>query len=88
MNQTQNLSQFYDMKKVFDDINFPDEYYLMEQMEKGDIGLIRDLLKSNIYCHGKRFGARNLVENAIGQPITVQPLLAHLTSKFSEIYNF
>lgn len=60
----------------------------MEQMEKGDIGLIRDWLKSNIYCHGKRFGARNLVENAIGQPITVKPLLAHLTNKFSEIYNF
>ena len=60
----------------------------MEQMEKGDIGLIRDWLKSNIYCHGKKFRARNLVERAIGQPITVKPLLAHLTSKFSEIYNF
>ena len=59
----------------------------MEEMETGDIELIRDWLKSNIHCHGKRFGAHDLVENAIGQPITVKPLLAHLTSKFSEVYN-
>ena len=30
-----DLSQCYDMKKVFDDTNFPDENYLMEQMERG-----------------------------------------------------
>ena len=60
---------------------------VMEQMGKGDIVLIRNWLKSNIYCHGKRFGARELIKNAIGQPITVKPLLAHLTNKFSEIYN-
>ena len=35
VNQVSNLSHHYDLKKVFDDIDFPDENYLMEQMEKG-----------------------------------------------------
>ena len=35
MVQIQDLSQYYDMQKVFDDTNFPDEHYLMEQMERG-----------------------------------------------------
>ena len=35
MIQTQDMSQYYDLKKVFDDANFPDEHFLIEQMENG-----------------------------------------------------
>ena len=61
---------------------------VMNQMKKGNIELIKDWLKSNIYQHGKKIGAHDLVKNAVGQTISVKPLLTHLTSKFSEIYNF
>ena len=35
MDKVPDLSQYYDMKNVFDETNFPDENYLMEQMDKG-----------------------------------------------------
>ena len=63
MNQTQNLSQHYDMKKVFDEIDYPDEYYLMQQMEKGTQNNFTDvmngdqqsliMLPDNIFHYGK-----------------------------------
>ena len=59
----------------------------IKKIELGNIELIKDWLKSNIYQHGKKIDAHDLVKNAVGQTISVKPLLTHLTSKFSEIYN-
>ena len=41
---SQDLSQCYDLKKVFDDTDFPDEHYLIEQMENGTQNNFPDVL--------------------------------------------
>ena len=62
-NQTQSISQHYDMKIVFDDIDYPDENYLMVQMEKGTQSNFPDVMKGdqkslimlpdNVFHYGK-----------------------------------
>ena len=59
-----------------------------EKMSLGDISSIRIWLKNNIHKHGRKLGARDLIEKATGKKISVQPLLNHLKTKFSRIYEF
>jgi len=53
---------------------------------KGEFQPLKDWLRKNIHVHGKRFRAPQLVERVTGQPLSSEPLLRHLRSKFSELY--
>ena len=63
LTQTEDLSKYYDLKKVFDDVGFPDENYSIEQMEKGTQYNFPDvmagdqqsliMLPDNSFHHGK-----------------------------------
>jgi carboxypeptidase Taq len=43
-------------------------------------------LRENIYRHGSRYTADELLRKVTGQPLTIEPYLAYLRTKYSEIY--
>ena len=55
-------------------------------LEKADYAPLRDWLTDNVCQHGRRFGRDELLEQATGRPLDPEPYIAHLTTKFSDIY--
>ncbi|MBM1219790.1 carboxypeptidase M32 [Ponticoccus sp. SC2-23] len=55
-------------------------------LEKADYAPLRDWLTDNVCQHGRRFGRDELLERATGRPLDPEPYIAHLTTKFSDIY--
>jgi carboxypeptidase Taq len=40
-----------------------------------------------VHQHGRRFTPRELIKKATGRPLTAEPYVAYLKSKFGEIYD-
>ena len=55
-------------------------------LAQGDASPAVEWLRENIQRHGGALPPRQLMENATGQPITPEPLLTYLETKFGEIY--
>ena len=53
---------------------------------RGEFGPLLDWLVSNVHRHGRRYGARALVEKVTGEPPSARPLLDHLNRKAAELY--
>ena len=51
-----------------------------------DYAPLRDWMTDNVARHGRRFTRDELLEKATGRPLNPEPYVAHLRSKFSEIY--
>ena len=51
-----------------------------------DYGPLRAWMTDNVARHGRRFTRDELLEKATGRALDPEPYLAHLTTKFSEIY--
>lgn len=59
---------------------------LDSQFRKGEFKPLHDWLSENIYQHGQRYRANELVEKVTGKPLSHEPLMKHLEGKFSELY--
>ena len=59
---------------------------LEELCSKGRFKTLKAWLNEKIHRHGKRFSAKRLVQVVTGESLSHQPLIAHLTSKYSELY--
>ncbi len=57
------------------------------QIEQGDFTALYTWLKENIYQHGRKFTAQELVERITGGPIRVEPYVRYLRTKYGELYN-
>lgn len=57
-----------------------------EEMTAGEFGTLRTWLTENVYQHGRKFTAPELVERATGQPLTIEPYLRYLRTKYGELY--
>jgi carboxypeptidase Taq len=53
---------------------------------RGEFGTLHAWLKENIYRHGSKFTAAELIERVTGEPLSIQPLIRYLRAKFGEIY--
>ena len=53
---------------------------------RGEFAPLRDWLADRIYRHGQRFRAPELAAAATGRPLSAEPLLAHLRTKYGELY--
>ncbi|HEX9015953.1 MAG TPA: carboxypeptidase M32, partial [Chloroflexota bacterium] len=60
---------------------------ISKEMERGDFGTLRSWLTENIYRHGRKFPAPDLVVRATGAPLSVQPFVRYLRTKYAELYN-
>jgi len=56
------------------------------EMEEGKFGTLHDWLKENIYQHGSKFTATELVERLTGGPMSIEPYIRYLRTKYGELY--
>jgi carboxypeptidase Taq len=56
------------------------------EMERGEFGTLHGWLKDNIYCHGRKFTAAELIERTTGGPMSIEPYVHYLRRKFGELY--
>ncbi len=56
------------------------------QIAQGKFDALRGWLTEHIYRHGSKFTAGELLERATGRPLTIEPYLRYLRSKYGELY--
>ena len=56
------------------------------EMELGVFDTLHDWLRENIYRHGRKFTAAELVERVTGGPLRIEPYLNYLRTKYGELY--
>lgn len=52
----------------------------------GEFGTLHGWLQENIYQHGSKFTANELVERVTGRPLTIAPYIQYLRAKYGELY--
>lgn len=58
-----------------------------EEMGRGEFDTLRGWLQENVYRHGSKFTAAEVVERVTGNPLSIEPYLDYLRQKFGEIYD-
>ncbi len=56
------------------------------EMKQGKFTTLHSWLRENLYCHGSKFTAPEIVERATGSPLTIVPYINYLKSKYGELY--
>ncbi|HRJ40634.1 MAG: carboxypeptidase M32 [Caldilineaceae bacterium] len=56
------------------------------QIETGRFDSLREWMRANIYCHGRKFTADELLRRATGGPLSITPYMAYLRRKYGELY--
>ncbi len=59
---------------------------LEEEFARGNFLPLLDWLRQHIHQHGMRYRAYDLVEVVTGEPLSHEPLMAHLRAKYGELY--
>ena len=60
---------------------------LTEQIAQGQSRPLREWLRTNIHCHGKKFTPAELVRRVAGTEMSATPFLNYLREKYTEIYS-
>ena len=55
-------------------------------MSRGEFGALKAWLNTNIHQHGRRFKAGDLCRQLTGKPLSADPLMRHLETKFRAVY--
>ncbi len=58
-----------------------------QQTAAGEFGTLLGWLQENIYQHGRKFTANELVQRVSGGPLTIDPYINYLRAKFGELYS-
>jgi carboxypeptidase Taq len=56
------------------------------QIGQGQFDTLHGWLRENIYQHGRKFTAAELVQRVTGAPLTIDPYIGYLKSKYGEMY--
>jgi carboxypeptidase Taq len=56
------------------------------EMSQGKFGTLHSWLVENIYQHGRKFTANELIQRVTGGPLSIEPYIAYLKSKYGELY--
>jgi carboxypeptidase Taq len=57
------------------------------EMEKGRFDTLHNWLKDNIYQHGSKYTASELIKRVTGKELTIQPYINYLRTKYGELYS-
>jgi carboxypeptidase Taq len=57
------------------------------QIEVGEFDTLRGWLVDNLYRHGRKFTAQELLERATGSPLTIEPYMRYLHGKYGALYS-
>ncbi|MCB0116355.1 MAG: carboxypeptidase M32, partial [Caldilineaceae bacterium] len=60
---------------------------LLDQIRGGNFAPLHTWLNEQIYQHGSKFTAAEIIERATGEPLSIQPYMAYLRTKYGDIYN-
>lgn len=69
-------------ERIRDDISDLDE-----QLERHELGPLREWLREHIHRHGSRYSDTDLLARAVGQPPQVMPFINYLRGKLGEVYH-
>lgn len=58
-----------------------------DEIAQGQFATLHTWLKQNIYQHGNKYTAPELIERAAGEPLRIEPYIDYLRAKYSELYN-
>ena len=58
-----------------------------EEMAQGSFSTLHGWLQENIYRHGKKFTAAELIKRVTGGSMSIEPYIAYLRAKFGELYD-
>lgn len=58
-----------------------------QELSQGKFGGLLSWLQTNIYQHGRKFTASELVERVTGGPISILPYIQYLQTKYGALYN-
>lgn len=56
------------------------------QIEQGQFNPLHDWLKENIYRHGSKYTANEIVERVTGKSLSTAPLMRYIRRKYGELY--
>jgi carboxypeptidase Taq len=56
------------------------------QIANGQFDPLRSWLIENLYQHGSKFTAHELVEQVTGQPLSITPFIRYIQQKYGELY--
>ena len=57
-----------------------------DEMQQGQFDTLRGWLTENIYQHGSKFTPLEIVQRATGEPLSIEPYIGYLRSKYGELY--
>ena len=57
-----------------------------DEMERGEFGTLHGWLVDQIYQHGSKFTANELVERVTGGPMRIEPYVGYLREKYGSLY--
>jgi len=56
------------------------------EIAEGEFGTLHGWLREALYQHGSKFTAPELIERATGGPLSIEPYVQYLRTKFGELY--
>jgi len=59
---------------------------ISDEIAAGEFGTLRGWLGQNLYRHGRKFGADDIVRRATGEGMTIAPYIAYLREKYGALY--
>ncbi len=59
---------------------------IFSEIESGEFGTLRRWLRENIYQHGSKFTASELVQRVTGSSLRIEPYISYLRQKYGELY--
>jgi len=59
---------------------------ITSEIEEGEFGTLYSWLKENIYQHGRKYTPSELVEHVAGGPLSVEPYIQYLRTKYGGLY--
>ncbi|MDH5507514.1 MAG: carboxypeptidase M32 [Anaerolineae bacterium] len=60
---------------------------IQDEIQNGQFHSLHTWLKNNIYTHGSKFTANELIERITGGPLTIDPYIHYLQTKYGVLYN-
>jgi len=58
-----------------------------DEIRLGEFGNLHTWLKENVYRYGRKFTAAELVQRATGSPLTIEPYIQYLKTKYGQLYS-
>jgi len=59
---------------------------ITSEIEEGEFGTLHGWLRENIYQHGRKYTADELIERVTGTALSVEPYIRYLRTKYGELY--